>query len=103
MNEVEIAERLAALEQDKKAANHRLENLEKLTESVYSLAQSVKSMQEDLKNIMARVAKIKHNGTCRKDRGTPCQALGNLDSSYNYGAYIRSRWLYFIKNYRRVM
>lgn len=58
MNEVEIAERLAALEQDKKAANHRLENLEKLTESVYSLAQSVKSMQEDLKNIMARVAKI---------------------------------------------
>ena len=58
MNEVEIAERLAALEQDKKAAHHRLENLEKLTESVYSLAQSVKSMQEDLKNIMARVAKI---------------------------------------------
>lgn len=58
MNEVEIAERLAALEQDKKAANHRLENLEKLTESVYSLAQSVKSMQEDLKNTMARVAKI---------------------------------------------
>ena len=32
MNEVEIAERLAALEQDKKAANHRIENLEKLTE-----------------------------------------------------------------------
>ena len=58
MNEVEIAERLAALEQDKKTANHRLENLEKLTESGYSLAQSVKSMQEDLKNIMARVAKI---------------------------------------------
>ena len=58
MNEVQIAERLAALEQDKKAANHRLENLEKLTESVYSLAQSVKSMQEDLKNIMARVAEI---------------------------------------------
>ena len=58
MNEVEIAERLAALELDKKTANHRLENLEKLTESVYSLAQSVKSMQEDLKNIMARVAKI---------------------------------------------
>lgn len=58
MNEVEIAERLAALEQDKKAANHRLENLEKLTESVYSLAQSVKSMQEGLKNIMARVAEI---------------------------------------------
>ena len=58
MNEVEIAERLAALEQDKKTANHRLENLEKLTESVYSLAQSVKSMQEDLKNIMARVAEI---------------------------------------------
>ena len=58
MNEVETAERLAALEQDKKAANHRLENLEKLTESVYSLAQSVKSMQEDLKNIMARVAEI---------------------------------------------
>ena len=58
MNEVEIAERLAALEQDKKAANHRIENLEKLTESVYSLAQSVKSMQENLKNIMARVAKI---------------------------------------------
>ena len=55
MNEVEIAERLAALEQDKKAA---IENLEKLTESVYSLAQSVKSMQENLKNIMARVAKI---------------------------------------------
>ena len=58
MNEVEIAERLAALEQDKKAANHRIENLEKLTESVYSLAQSAKSMQENLKNIMARVAKI---------------------------------------------
>ena len=58
MDEIQIAERLAALEQDKKAANHRLENLEKLTESVYSLAQSVKSMQEDLKNIMARVAKI---------------------------------------------
>ena len=58
MDEIQIAERLAALEQDKKAANDRLENLEKLTESVYSLAQSVKSMQEDLKNIMARVAKI---------------------------------------------
>ena len=94
MNEVEIAERLAALEQDKKAANHRIENLEKLTESVYFVGAIGK--------VDARGPQ-KHNGTCRKDRGTPCQTLGGCNLNNNYGAYIRSRRLYFIKNYRRLI
>lgn len=58
MDELKIVERIATIEQDNKAINRRLGNLEKLTESVHTMAVEMKSMREDANSITERVEEI---------------------------------------------
>ena len=59
MDEIKIAERLTAVEQSVKSAHHRLDNIEKLTESVYALANETKTMREDMNKLQTDVDGIK--------------------------------------------
>jgi len=54
----EQRERIAILEQDKRSVHHRLDNLEKLTESVHIIATETKAMREDVNDITERVDEI---------------------------------------------
>ena len=54
----EIRERLATLEQDGKSVHRRLNNLEKLTESVHIIATETKAMREDVNSVTKRVDEI---------------------------------------------
>ena len=54
-DEKELWERLAGVEQSTKSAHHRLDNIEKLTQSVYSLAFEVKEMREEVCRVSKRV------------------------------------------------
>lgn len=53
-----FAERLTACEQSTKQAHKRIDNLDRLTESVYTLATEVKLMREDTNDIKLRVEAI---------------------------------------------
>ena len=57
-NEKELWERLTAVEQSTKSAHHRLDSLDKLTESVHILAVETKAMREDVSDITSRVDEI---------------------------------------------
>lgn len=59
MDEIKFAERLTAVEQSTKSAHHRLDNIEKLTESVYALANETKTMREDMNKLQTDVDSIK--------------------------------------------
>ena len=48
MNEKELWERMTATEQSLKSVHHRIDNIERLTESVYTLATEVKEMRTNL-------------------------------------------------------
>ena len=65
MDEIKIAERLATVEQDNKAINRRLGNLERLTESVHIIATETKAMREDLNDITERVDDIERKPSKR--------------------------------------
>ena len=54
----EMWERLTAVEQSTKSAHHRLDSLDKLTESVHILAVETKAMREDVSDITSRVDEI---------------------------------------------
>lgn len=54
----EMWERLTAVEQSAKSAHHRLDSLDKLTESVHILAVETKAMREDVSDITSRVDEI---------------------------------------------
>lgn len=56
--ETEMRERLARIEQDSKSTHRRLDNLEKLTESVHIIATEIKAMREDVNDITGRVDEI---------------------------------------------
>ena len=58
MDEIKIYERIAALEQDEKSVHRRLDNLEKLVESVHVIATEVKAMRGDVNDITKRVDDI---------------------------------------------
>lgn len=58
MDEIKIYERIAALEQDEKSVHRRLDNLEKLVESVHVIATEVKAMRGDVNDITERVDDI---------------------------------------------
>ena len=58
MDEIKIFERIAALEQDEKSVHRRLDNLEKLVESVHVIATEVKAMRGDVNDITERVDDI---------------------------------------------
>ena len=47
----ELWERLTVVEQSTKSAHHRLDSLDRLTESVHILATETKAMREDVSDI----------------------------------------------------
>ncbi|MBQ2663106.1 MAG: hypothetical protein IJH36_03075 [Clostridia bacterium] len=58
MDEIKVIERLATVEQENKSFNRRLGNLEKLTESVHTIANEIKNMRGDVNDITQRVNEI---------------------------------------------
>lgn len=66
-NEVNIRERLAAIEQDGKSVHRRLDNLEGLVESVHIIATETKAMREDVNTLDSRVGEIESKPAKRFD------------------------------------
>lgn len=64
-NEKELWERLTAVEQSTKSAHHRIDTLDKLTESVHVIATETKAMREDVNDITSRVDEIEKRPTKR--------------------------------------
>lgn len=64
-NEKEVWERLTAVEQSTKSAHHRIDTLDKLTESVHVIATETKAMREDVNDITSRVDEIEKRPTKR--------------------------------------
>ena len=67
MNEMDIEHRLSVLEQDGKSTHRRLDNLEKLVESVHIIASETKEMREDLNSMVERVDEIERRPQRRYD------------------------------------
>ena len=61
----ELWERLTVVEQSTKSAHHRLDSLDRLTESVHILATETKAMREDVSDITSRVDEIEKRPTKR--------------------------------------
>ena len=61
----EMWERLTAVEQSTKSAHHRIDTLDKLTESVHVIATETKAMREDVSDITSRVDEIEKRPTKR--------------------------------------
>ncbi len=59
MNEKEVWERLTSVEQSVKSAHHRLDGIEKLTQSVSDMVVEVKHMREDLNNVHDEIEEVK--------------------------------------------
>ncbi len=60
MNEKEVWERLTAAEASVKSAHHRLDGIEKLTQSVSDMVVEVKHMREDLNNVHDEIEAVKN-------------------------------------------
>ena len=58
-NEKELWERLAAAEASGKSAHHRIDAIEKLTQSVSDMVVEVKHMREDLNNVHDEIEEVK--------------------------------------------
>lgn len=58
-NEKELWERLTAAEASAKSAHHRLDGIEKLTQSVSDMVVEVKHMREDLNNVHDEIEEVK--------------------------------------------
>lgn len=56
INENEIMRLLGEIESSLKSAHKRIDNVEKLTESVYKLATSIEAIQHDIVDVKRRVA-----------------------------------------------
>lgn len=54
-NEAAIRERLTAVESSVKSANHRIDNIEELTQSVKSLAVETKYLKEDISEVKDKI------------------------------------------------
>lgn len=67
MDTVEMHERVATLENDKKSVHRRLDNLEKLVESVHTIATETKAMREDMNNYNERLKEIEQRPYKRYD------------------------------------
>ena len=64
---IEIHERVSVLEQAQKSTNRRLDNLEKLVESVHTIATETKAMRTDVNEITKRVDEIENRPRKRYD------------------------------------
>ena len=60
-------ERLASVEQDQKSTHRRLDNLEKLVESVHILATEMKATREEVDNFGTRLDEIEKKPIKRYD------------------------------------
>lgn len=60
MNEKEVWERLTSVESSVKSAHHRLDSIEKLTQSVSDMVVEVKHMREDLNNVHDEIEEVKN-------------------------------------------
>lgn len=60
-------ERVSVLEQSQKSTNRRLDNLEKLVESVHTIATETKAMRTDVNEITKRVEEIENRPRKRYD------------------------------------
>ena len=58
VDDKELWERLTVVEQSTKSAHHRIDGIEKLTESVHIIATETKAMREDVNDITSRVDEI---------------------------------------------
>ena len=58
--QIELLQDVAQLRQDAKSTHKRLDNLEKLTESVHTIAIETKAMREDFNKLDERVEEIEH-------------------------------------------
>lgn len=65
--EKEIFERITAVEQSVKSSHHRIDNIEKLTESVHTIAVEMKAMREDMNGLNERMAEIEKKPGKRLD------------------------------------
>ena len=65
VDDKELWERLTVVEQSTKSAHHRLDSLDRLTESVHILATETKAMREDVSDITSRVDEIEKRPTKR--------------------------------------
>ena len=66
-NVKEVWERLTALEQSSKSAHKRIDNMERLTESVYTLATETKLMREEMIDLKDRVTSNEEKPSKRWD------------------------------------
>lgn len=64
---IEMHERVSVLEQSQKSTNRRLDNLEKLVESVHTIATETKAMRTDVNEITKRVEEIENRPRKRYD------------------------------------
>lgn len=60
MDEKEVWERLAFVESSVKSAHHRIDSIEKLTQSVSDMVIEVKHMREDLNKVQSEMEKVKN-------------------------------------------
>lgn len=58
MDEIEIEHRFSTLEQDSKSVHRRLDNFEKLVDSVHIIAAEMKEMRKDVNDTINRVDEI---------------------------------------------
>ena len=65
VDDKELWERLTVVEQSTKSAHHRLDSLDRLTESVHILATETKAMREDVSDITSLVDEIEKRPTKR--------------------------------------
>ena len=66
-NIMKIIDRLSAVEESSHSAHKRIDSIEKLTESVYSLATSIKAMQHDITDVSGRLKIIEEKPSKRWD------------------------------------
>ena len=59
MNEKELWERLASAESSVKSAHHRLDCIEKLTQSVSDIVVEVRHMREDLNTVRSELDEVR--------------------------------------------
>lgn len=84
MNEIEFIQRVAKLEQDEKSVHRRLDNLEKLTESVHVIATEIKAMREDVNNLTVRVYDIENRPKKRVDAIIISSAAALIGAVFGY-------------------
>ena len=72
------------IEQDEKSVHRRLDNLEKLTESVHVIATEIKAMREDVNNLTVRVYDIENRPKKRFDAIIISSAAALIGAVFGY-------------------